>query len=213
MPYMSLPSEEGLKVLLRKTRLRRSDWHRLLEARRKMIRPFLNKFTLTELGSMKLIPHAFSPEQIYGNPLVTGDEGLSLKTQGIFYAQPHDKINNGDGKFLYSVPGKGTFLVWGISRSGEWILAEMELDSYCYDLKHNHFACAVTAIRMTKSDVATIVRKTGGNPLYMLKDIDRSIKGLTNVRGQLYEQALELVRVIEAEETAISLITKKDPFW
>ena len=50
-----MPSTKGLEILLRNTLLTNEEWLRLLEARRDLVRPYLDKFTLPALGSLRCL--------------------------------------------------------------------------------------------------------------------------------------------------------------
>src|SRR3989338_6453267 len=50
-----MPSSKGFKMFLRKEKLTEDEWFEMIEARREMIKPHLNSFSLQELGRLKCL--------------------------------------------------------------------------------------------------------------------------------------------------------------
>jgi len=89
-----MPSTKGLEVFVRKNQLADEEWFGLIEARRELIKPHLDSFTLPELGSFECMRSevSFTHELRLDVSTTTGDERFSLKTQGIFRIQPWSAV-------------------------------------------------------------------------------------------------------------------------
>lgn len=124
-------SNSALDLLVRQQPLTEKEWIELLERRRRLIKPHLNSFTLTELGRFPCLlryiqwvgireaQHPNCGLTAYG----TGGKSLedALKTQGIFGFDTDSDILTPDRTPMYNCRR----FLWGLSRSGKWMLIEI----------------------------------------------------------------------------------------
>ena len=96
-----MPKTKGLELIL-KTKLDEDGWLALIEERRLSMKPHLNSVTLEELGQIRCLNDEGSSNSRHAEgdgAEITGEEGLSSRTQGIFGIQPSDAIQR-----LYKEP-------------------------------------------------------------------------------------------------------------
>lgn len=208
-----MPSTKGLEVLVRKNSLTDDEWLSLIEARRELIKPHLDSFTLAELGSFPCL----TSESVHyheiklDNPIVVGEEPFSLKTQGIFDMQPWqavERIPNPDYKRFHAGARclSGTLLLWGLTRSGLWVLVTVRfVGENGYKDRGNERAESVEII---ETDLPTIIAKTKSNPQDMWKKLGRAVKESAEKRENLYKMARNLARMVNVEELALQTILK-----
>jgi hypothetical protein len=117
-PLIITPEEEGmpsrvLADLIRNRKPKDQAWAEMVEERRVLIRPFLDRFTLEKLKEVKLLrENRFQCHAIgIDNPRTDAESGLSLETQGIWQSDLEGWIGN---------PPR--YKKWGLSRAGDWIL-------------------------------------------------------------------------------------------
>ena len=209
-----MPSTQGLEMLVRKRSLSKNDWFALVEARRSLIKPHLNTFTLPELGSLECLERESFKHDLYVDaPKVIGDKRFSLKMQGIFYSQPWSAIER-DVKSGYrpgpggvSVPN-GIMQIWGLARSGSWILAEVKfVGSAGY--KGRGYERAVS-VSVTEMDLPTIISKAKVEPEEVWRGLGKAIEEWFDFRENLRNQAFNILRMVQIEELALSLVHQAD---
>lgn len=206
-----MPSTKGLEVFVRKNQLADEEWFGLIEARRELIKPHLDSFTLPELGMLECmqsegINHALSLDISTS----TGDPRFSLKTQGLFRMQAWSAVeripNSGYRPADFSCPD-GTMRVWGLTRSGLWVLVTIGfLGEGGY--KGRGYERART-VEIVETDLPTIATKTKERPQRMWQQLGEVVRGFAEHRKFLYNQALNLARIVEIEELAFSLIPEE----
>ncbi len=206
-----MPSTKGLEVFVRRSQLTDEEWFGLIESRRELIKPHLDLFTLPELGALECMrSESSSTHKLRLDvSITTGDEQFSLKTQGIFRIQPWSAIERIPNSDYRPSPGgvnypDRTMRVWGLTRSGMWVLVTIgfvDEDGY----KGRGYERAMT-IEIVKADLPTIAAKTKEKPQQMWKELGKAIKSFMEHRESLYNQALNLARMVEIEELAFSLI-------
>ncbi|MBZ9578220.1 hypothetical protein KJA13_04325 [Patescibacteria group bacterium] len=200
-------------MLVRKHPPSDEEWLDLIEARRSLIKPHLDSFTLPKLGELKCLRteswteghDLYDALTIRDTLTVTGDTRFSLKTQGIF-RRPWSGIqripNSG-----YRAPGggcpDGTMYIWGLTRAGQWILAKVEFKGEPGYKKRGYERA--TRVHIEESDLATIIAKTKSTSEEIWRELGKAIKDWTKARHQLYRRAREIARIIRIEELALSL--------
>lgn len=196
-----MPSTRGLGVLVRENKLTDEEWFGLIEARRELIKPHLDSFTLQELGSLRCMRNRDSYSSLLRLDVSTstGDERFSLKTQGVFWLIAREQIPN---------PGwpdypNGTKRVWGLTRSGLWVLVTIGFVTE-RGYKERGYERAKT-VEVIEADMPTIATKTKCKPRWMWKKLGEAIEGFAERRRSLYNQALGLARLVQIEELALSL--------
>jgi hypothetical protein len=205
---------KGLRIFLRQKQITDKEWLDLIEARRELIKPHLDSFTLPELGALECLRTELNFTHCLGNDLTitTGDESFSLKTQGIFRVQPWEAIERFPNSGYCPSPGgvkcpSGTMLVWGLTRSGLWILVTIGFrgeDGY----KERGYERAIT-VKIVETDLPTIVATAKEKPQKMWEALGKAIRGFAKHRKAIYEEALDLAQMVENEELAFSLISNE----
>lgn len=208
-----MPSTKGLEVFVRKNQLADEEWFGLIEARRELIKPHLDSFTLPELGALKCMQYDIFTSMLRSDvSTTTGDERFSLKTQGIFRMQPWSAVERIPNSGYCAPPGgvncpDGTMRVWGLTRSGLWLLVTI---GFVGEPGYKGRGCErARTVEIVETDLPTIVAKTKEEPQWMWEELGKVIKGFAEHRKALYSQALSLARMVEAEELAFSLIPKE----
>lgn len=190
---------DGIRMLTERGPMHPVLWHNLIEARRALIKPYLDTFTLPDLGSLRCLKNeADSPDPSLhtlaaDNPIIglTG-EPFSLKTQGIFrQAQP--KI----AKFPDNIKR-----IWGLARSGEWLLAEVEIEK---DIVNNVNYERALRVKIYEQTLEVIMFGLGVSYTDMWYELNESVRGWLRLRKKMYEDILEISRIIETEELLLSL--------
>lgn len=208
-----MPNTTGLDLLARKKTLTTGEWHQLIEARRLLIKPHLNSFTLRELGDLECLrTETFMHSLRIDSPTITGDERFSLKTQGIFH-RPSSGIQRIPNSGFRGSPGEGscpngTMFIWGLTRDALWILAEITFTGEA-GYKRRGYERAQT-VDIQESDLITIVDATKSTPIAIWEKLGEVIKSWVQFREGLYHQALELGRVVKTEELMFSLIKPEE---
>lgn len=208
-----MPSTKGLEMFVRKNQFVDEEWFGLIEARHELIKPHLKSFTLPELGELECMGNAFNVTHMLKLDVstTTGDERFSLKTQGIFRTQQYSAVERVPNSGYRPPPGgvkcpDGTMQVWGLTRSGLWVLVTIGFvgeEGY----KGHGYERART-VKIVETDLPTIVARTKEKPQWVWEELGKVIKGFAEHRKSLYNQALGLARMVEVEEFAFSLIPK-----
>ena len=199
-----MPSTKGVEVFIRKNPLTDKEWLGLIEARRELIKPYLDSITLPELGSLECLKIDTYMHALNNNaPSLTEDEQLSLKTQGLFFKQPRSVVKEISGKGCLFSSG-GITWVWGLTRSGLWVLVTINFIGEL-GYKNRGYERAET-VEIVESDLSTIVAITKEEPQQMWKELGETIKGFAEHHKPLYNQMLRLAQMVEIEELALELV-------
>ena len=202
-------STAGVELLIREGQLTDKRWRDLVEARRKLVKPFLDSLTLPELGALRCLKTEHYEHELSLSGTVTGDDRFSFKTQGIFGVASRKSI---PGSGYQAPPGgrscpDGTMKIWGLTRGGLWILVTA---SYAgtYGWKGRGQELAQT-IEVQEADLDTILAKTGAKPQYIWEEIGEAVKGWLKRSAILYGRVVQLAERVKAEETIVWLISEK----
>ena len=205
------PSTRGLSALVRQSPLTNEDWFNLVEARRELIKPYLDSFTLPELGSLKCLRSelSFAHSLRHDAPKCSGDQRLSLATQGIFCEQPYGAIEKIPNSGYCAPPGgvscpSGTKLIWGLTRTNLWVLARI-----CFvgesGYKERGYERAQT-VEISESNPVEIAARTKEKLERMWEELGKAIKEWAQRRKQLCDEAANLSMMVGIEELALSKI-------
>jgi len=208
---MPTDKDTALRILLRKNKIRKEEWLKLIEARRLLIKQHLNSFTLTELGKTKCLKknsdrydYKLCAELDFDDPkIISDDDRLSLDIQGIFYPQSWNKIEY-DFPPSQGFPG-GTKQIWGLARSGDWIITEVVFTGAA-GYKDCKYETAKT-VKIEKTNLTIIIARTGEEPIDIWRKIGEAVKNWKKKRKELYDKAREIENVIKTEDKVLSLIT------
>ncbi len=203
---MPTDKNTALRILVRKTQINLNEWIKMIEARRAFIKPHLSSFTLSELGELKCLKCDNIYHKIHDNEpdVISEDESLSLRMQGIFYRQPWDKIAF-DYPCSFGFPD-GTMQAWGLARSGHWIIAEIRFTGESGYKKRGYERAKM--VKIEKTNLTTIISRTEEKPIKIWKKLGESVKEWTKKRKELFEKAVAIEKQIRTEDAALSLITR-----
>lgn len=204
-----MPHSTTLELLVRKSELSDESWLQLIEARREMVKRYLDSFTLGEIGSLECLRRENSYHKISDNePTLIKDPWnghFSLKTQGIF-GWKVERASPPNGTFVgNNFFANGKVHIWGLTRSSLWILADLSFVGE-HGRKNRGYDKAIS-IEIQEASLSTILTKLKIRPRLIWDTIGESVYDLTHRRKILYEQALELIREIELEDRVVDHIT------
>jgi len=206
-----MPSTNGLELLVRKTNPDYGEWLELLEARRVLLKPHLDSVTLPSLGVVECLASSIAEYHFHSirsdSPIVKGDGRFSLETQGIFPAAGQHIYTPNSG--YHAPPGgipspDGVMLLWGLTRSGHWILAEIEFQGLAGHKGRGREKAL--SVDIQEATPARIVERTKSTAQAIWEELGRAIKRWLKNRQWLYFQMEEVARQVEMEERALSLI-------
>ena len=189
-------SDAGLKLLVRSEPLSLSERARLLDARRELIRPCLEKMSLTELGQVEWLrmglhgKHALNID----DPKLTGGPAYSLKTLGIFGSQLTSKVDYKQTRADMS----GTRVLWGLGRDGDWLLGDVH-----YVLEPGHKGRGyerATELYIRFATAFDILVATGQDLGRILEELRDAITRWRQRREQLLKLALDVEASALAED-------------
>ncbi|HZS43196.1 MAG TPA: hypothetical protein VFA52_03195 [Candidatus Paceibacterota bacterium] len=205
---------EVLEKLVRPNQPTREEWVELIEARRKLIKSHLDKFTLPTLGKLECMKSesGFCHEISFDGPTTVGNENFSLETQGIFHLQPLQAVKTVPNSGYRSYPSgpsvpNGSKVVWGLTRSGLWVLATIHFIGLPGYKERGREKAEI--IEIQQANLPTIIGATEEEPQQIWEKLGEAIKRWARRREELYNQALNLARVVEIEELSVSLIPKE----
>lgn len=211
---MPLPRQKrAFALLVRQEPPTDEEWLELLEARRVLIRPHFDSFTLPTLGHLECLYNEmpFTHRLPNDAPTLTGDEGFSLETQGIFCA-PHLARKTIPESGWQPGPGgsacpDGTLYIWGLTRKGQWILAKVVFKGKAGYKERGYEKAQTVDIR--ESTLPEIVAQTKTTPYQIWLEIGQVIKDWAKFRRGLYECALGIADQVETEEDMLALVLEK----
>ncbi|MDO8591550.1 MAG: hypothetical protein Q7R60_01320 [bacterium] len=196
----------GAELLLRTSAISDSEWRQLLESRRLLLKKSLDKFSLKTLGDVECLSSESHQHEInWDNPEVVTHDGLGLDTQGIFGRGEavFDQIKippapwSGWGPSTETVGG--TVNLWGLSRKGEWIVAQVEFRKESgYKGRGYDRAVKVTIRKTTVDELAEVA----GSTQSVWDLLGRTVAEWTDQRLRIYLQANELLTVVQAQDSA-----------
>lgn len=204
-----MPSTKSIEIFARQHPLTSDDWIQLVENRRELIKPHLDSFSLPTLGSLECLKIEHWMGKLGHETKTSGDERFSLKTQGIFFLQPHNAIE----RFIHTehrgepgniLPSDGTKKAWGLTRSGQWIICTIGfVGSSGYKGRGREVA---TGIGIVEADVPAILAETKTSPTEIWRALGQAIKEFAEHRRRLYSQAQSLANMIEVDELLLRFV-------
>lgn len=204
-----MPDINGIEMLVRKKQLTEDEWCKLLECRRSLIKPHLKSFTLPALGDLKCMQTENSTHELSMDaPWLTGDRRFTLKTQGIFHRSRSSIVEISNSGFRASSGGcdcpDGTMYIWGLSRKGEWILAKVKFTG---ESGYKERGCQrAFELDIHEADIQVIIETTKSKSGEIWKVLGESISNWVAFRKELYNDAASVLRIVQIEEMALSLI-------
>lgn len=202
----------GAELLLRKTPIGVTEWVTLVEGLRKMIKPHLDKFSLSTVGEFECLTSEGHRHAIADNgPEVVADGPLGLGTRGIFAIGETSYDTESRRTTLYrdeQVTLGGTTRVWGLTRNGEWVICVVEFKHEPGYKNRGYDRAIMVTIR--KSTPAEVIR-VAGSPKRVWHLLARTVAEWTEARYRLYRQADELLSAVRAASSAIKQIESSLP--
>ena len=120
---------DTLKILTNRKPLSTDEWYELIEARKELIGPYLDRFTLRELRSVDCLYHEGHFGPLGYAKTVRSRAGLSLETQGLFGHDFKSRKKTGLERGVHTwyadtrIPANGKLSIWGLTRKKQWIIA------------------------------------------------------------------------------------------
>ncbi|MDP2593716.1 MAG: hypothetical protein Q8P36_00010 [bacterium] len=183
------------------------DWVSLLEERRAMIKPYLDRFTLEKLGDIKCLrnggfsSHPLKDDSPSVSYFTATKEHFSLETQATWGGDMH--VLGYDQTTQMPQQSK-----WGLSRSGLWLLA---IVSY-YEERTPRYYERARQVHISSVDLPDLLLRSKRRPqdiweeladrvrtwLYHNESIYRSLKEL----DRTFQEDNSLYRALQIGETA-----------
>ena len=209
-----MPSTKGLEKLVRKKKLTNDEWLEMIEARRELIKPHLNSFTLPELGKLECVKsEGHHLHNLYLDLGCESEGKFSLKTQGIFRLQPYQAVEKFPDTGHRPGPGgcpvpNSLKKVWGLTRAGQWLLVTI----HCIGIPGYKGRGREQAVHIEflESDLRNIVKLAKVKPQDILHELGDVICKFAEQRERLYEHAHNLAQMIRIEELALRLIDREE---
>lgn len=184
-----MPSQDynGIKLLIKEGPVDEIAWRELLEARRALIKPYLDNFFLQRVAHLRILSTAENqPDHTLetDSPTVQGDcDCLDIRIQGVFF----------EG-LVQADPEKHTKIIPGLSRSGEWLIVVVDYDQS--DTTPYQSARTVTVFQQTIAEIVT-----WGFPVRDIwRELKSAIRAWKERREQQYKECMELCRIIDMED-------------
>ena len=189
-----MPNSDGLRFFVRKMVLDHEGWLKLLEARRQLIKPHLDKIPLTKLSKLPCLKREYVLcDMAYSSLQNTGDPRFSLETHGIFELALHED---------------NARWAWGLTRDGLWVLFKV---SFTRESGYkDRGADLATAIEINEIPLADLLARTGTHPETVWRRLGKVICDWTEHRRQLYHQARSVSAIVVAEEAALNISREQD---
>jgi len=194
---MPRPGTDGLSLLVRKQLPSYDEWIGLINSRREMIKPYLNIYTLPELGKLECMRDEFH------HSLETDIIDEVLKTQGIFHVQPWGKIVYVSNSGWRPGPGcvpypNGTKKIWGLTRQSKWIIAAVEFIGVSRWKESGQERA--TSVTLSEVSLPALIAETEEEPRNIWRAIGEAIKNWVGPSQQRYAEATNLAKMVEIEE-------------
>ena len=198
---------DRIKTFLRTTGLEKNEWLQLIEDRRQRIKPHLASFTLGTIGEIDCLrggPGAASTYRIdWSDPARIGDEDYTLKTRGIFFPQPRNRMVRIPDTGFTDTNGlclqNGTLFVWGLARDGHFILAEVAVVGEQSTHAPAYGRERATVVNIQQAVPATILERSGERPWGMWTKLGGEIQRWARDRESLWRSAQLLADTVARE--------------
>ncbi len=97
-------------------------------------------------------------------------------------------------------------LVWGLTRDNLWVLVTINFvgEAGYRDRGYER----AKSVEIVETDLSTLLAKTKEEPRNLWMELGKAIREFADRREGLYKTALNLARMVEVEELALSLIPK-----
>lgn len=184
-----------LRTFARERTLNPDDWTNLYKGRFDMVREHLHDLSMPELGECTFLRSdgsTFGHELAGDQPQVTGHDGFSLKTQGLY---------GWDGATSHE-HAEGTGQLLGLTRKGEILFAEVVFKTGFNQIvsEHSEWQKALR-VEVQKAELAEMVPKLR-HPEKIWLDLGRKIHKMAKRRLELYQQAQQMADRVNEEEDA-----------
>lgn len=150
----------------------------MIEQRRAIIAPHLNRFTLPELKDY-LHEHSWRISRRSPNWETPAYPGFDESTQGIFFGANYKP--------------DGTCCIWGLTRSGEWLLAEVSFRQFSPNTEPRPNIC------VRKSDPDQIMNVAGINPEVIWYGLAEAVGNWVKSRQKLLDEAKKVEQQMDRE--------------
>lgn len=210
-----MPSTSALQSLFSKQQISNEKWFELLEERRLLLKPYLDKVTLGILGRVGCIQSSYGGNHTLfddntDHPLCEPGHDLDLGTQGIFMCSYGSReLYPGTGiirPYDFSRPN-GHLYIGGLVRKACWILARVNFVGVV-DYKGRVGERAISVL-IEKADLPTIVSMAKVTPYEIWQTLGREVAKWEEQRKWLYEEMRRLNAVLERDSAWLELAVSR----
>lgn len=208
------PSTKGLKLLTRTMPLSDQEWLDLIEARRELIKPHLDTFTLKTLGEVKCLRSDNYCHKIgFNSPEVASGE-FNLSTQGIFRSNYRNRVLD---QRKYRNPSSyqdefhtfgGTLYIWGLTRKVQWVIASVTY--VCESGYKGRGYERATKVEIKETMILKILSVCKVSYEEIWRELSKEIHLWNQDRARLHEISTNLCRMCEIEELALPLVPAEE---
>jgi len=201
-----MPSTIGnkkLAKLLGNMLISDTDFLEILEERRILLKKYLGKITLKELGAMEYLKRRDSSLHPlnYDKPILVGD-GFSMKTQGLF------------SKYTVNQGSDNTLITWGLTRQGKWALIKIDFELDPPSIPEKNMGRKdyerATKIVVKECPIEDIIKNGPCSALEILREMENILSLLVEARLKVYEEAKELHTAVKGENKILTMMKKVD---
>jgi len=183
---------DGMQILVRRDQVTKDEWIKLINARKALIEPLMDKVSLKTLGDswvsreggFKIREASFKTFSLeFNNPL--GLQGFFAEKGSI----PTEELE----KRIYGL--------WGITRSGVWVLVLMvsHLENHRFEMRE---------ISVLRSTPKKIMEELGISAKEVWDQLGIFVKNAVKERERLLDEIKNIKDIILAEDAVLSLIPK-----
>ncbi|MDD5068826.1 MAG: hypothetical protein PHS53_03895 [Candidatus Pacebacteria bacterium] len=172
----------------------------LLDELRNNMKPYLDTVSLAKLSEFKCLKD-YVWEREVGRSVITGyEDGKSTADiQGIF--GKGEKISIPDTGHRYSSGTylcNGTIPIWGLSRSGDWLLVNVSIVGAAG--YKNRGTEVVQAVRVDRVNITDLVKGVRLDPIQIWNQLVRTTQEWAESRERLWKTMLELrAQVVQSD--------------
>lgn len=202
------PGRTGLEILTSRSPLTADEWLELVEARRQLIKPHLERFTMATLGGLECVESegGAQHELSIDAPKVEGDES-SLDIQGMF-RESHDAHRRDRGRPGQWIPTSdwigGQKVIWGLTRNARWLIAKIDYKRQLGYKERGRSHAQTVHIRYVA--LPELLQEAKSTPVYVWRALEETVRQFAEHRRRLYEAALALSQQVALEAEIVDQI-------
>ncbi len=200
---------DTLAIFAARGPLTTAEWYQLIEARKGLIGPYLDRFTLKELRAVECLYRETRFTGTLGG-LVCSSGGFSLETQGIFGHSFKSRKKMSQGVEMHawhgdlSIPADGRLSIWGLTRQKTWIVAIVSYKgSAGYKDRGREDA---THVRIEEVKLPAMVKLSCCTPQEIWLALGKQLREFVEIRRNQYEGMREITELMAWEDRLAQII-------